>query len=85
LKVVPFFRRWHVGETGKSLYDSIMGPKSQQGKCRSCGSPLELHELDFKRSSKVMKCTRCGMLHTYKKDIIGKWRLQKVQKLDIPR
>jgi uncharacterized C2H2 Zn-finger protein len=31
-----------------------------------------------------MKCVRCGMLHAYKKDIIGKWKLQKVQKLEVP-
>ena len=31
-----------------------------------------------------MKCVRCGMLHVYKKDIIGKWRLLKAQKPEIP-
>jgi predicted RNA-binding Zn-ribbon protein involved in translation (DUF1610 family) len=73
-------------ETGKSLHDSLLGtPKSQRGKCQSCGSsPMELYELDLRRSSKVMKCPRCGMLHVYKKDIIGKWRLLKAQKADFP-
>ncbi len=73
-------------ETGKSLHDSLLGtPKSQRGKCQCCSSPMELYELDFRRSSKVMKCTRCGMLHVYKKDIIGKWRLLKAQKADFPQ
>jgi uncharacterized C2H2 Zn-finger protein len=46
---------------------------------------MELYELDFGHSAKVMKCTRCGMLHEYKKDIIGKWRLQKARKPEPPR
>lgn len=75
-----------MGEVGRSMHESLLGPpKTQKGRCRSCGSPLELYELDFRRSSKVMKCVRCGMLHVYKKDIIGKWKLQKAQKLEIPR
>lgn len=71
-------------ETGKSLHDSLVGvPKSLRGKCQNCGSSMELYELDFTRSSKVMRCTRCGMLHVYRKDIIGKWRLLKAQKADL--
>jgi len=74
-----------MGEIGKSMHDSLLGPpKAQKGKCRNCGSQLELYELDFRRSSKIMKCIRCGMLHVYKKDIIGKWRLLKAQKPDVP-
>jgi len=74
-----------MGEAGRSLHDTLMGPpKKEKGKCRNCGSPLELYELDFKRSSKIMKCTRCGMLHVFKKDIIGKWKLLKAQKLEMP-
>jgi len=74
-----------MGEVGKTIHDSLLGPsKAQKGKCKCCGSTLELYELDFRRSSKVMKCTRCGMLHLYKKDIIGKWRLLKAQKQELP-
>ena len=72
-----------MSEMGRSMYDSLAGvPTSQKGKCKGCGSPLELFELDFRGGSKTMKCTRCGMLHTYRKDIIGKWRLQKAKKPD---
>ncbi len=74
-----------MGEVGKTIHDSLLGSsKAQRGKCKCCGSALELYELDFRRSSKVMKCTRCGMLHMYKKDIIGKWRLLKAQKQELP-
>jgi len=73
-----------MGEAGKSIHDSLIGSKKLQGKCKGCGSSLELYEIDFRRSTKVMKCLRCGMLHVYKKDIIGKWRLLKAQKLDVP-
>ena len=72
-----------MGEAGKSMHDSVIGTQNQRGKCKNCGSTLELYELDFRRSTKVMRCQRCGMLHAYKKDILGKWRLQKVQKLDV--
>lgn len=76
-----------MGEAGKSLHETLMGPTeaaAQRGKCKSCGGPMEIHELDFKKSTKIMKCTRCGMLHVYKKDIIGKYRLLKAQKIDLP-
>ncbi len=74
-----------MGEVGKSIHDSLIGSsKGQKGKCKACGSAMELYELDFRRSTKVMKCQRCGMLHLYKKDIIGKWKLLKAQKPDVP-
>ena len=76
-----------MGEAGKSLHDTLMGSSEtapQSGKCKSCGGPMEIYELDFKKSTKVMKCTRCGMLHVYKKDIIGKYRLEKAHKMDLP-
>jgi len=75
-----------VGEVGRSLHDSLVGlPKAKQGRCKGCGSSMELYELDFRRSTKVMKCTRCGMLHVYRKDIIGKWRLLRAQKPELPQ
>lgn len=74
-----------MGEAGKTIHDSLLGSsKGQRGKCKGCGSSMELYELDFRRSTKVMKCTRCGMLHEYKKDIIGKWRLHKAHKPEFP-
>ncbi len=72
-----------MSEVGKSIHDSLLGsPKTQKGKCKGCASPMELYELDFRRSTKIMRCVRCGMLHVYKKDIIGKWRLLKAQKAE---
>jgi ribosomal protein S27E len=74
-----------VSEVGQSIHESLIASsKTQKAKCKGCGSSLELYELDFRRSSKVMRCTRCGMLHMYKKDIIGKWRLFKAQKAEVP-
>jgi len=74
-----------MGEVGRTIHDSLLGPPTpQKGKCKNCGSPMELYELDFRRSTKIMKCTRCSMLHVYKKDIIGKWKLLKAQKIEMP-
>jgi len=73
-----------MGETGRSIHDALLEPSKAKGKCKGCGSPMELYELDFRRSTKVMRCTRCGMLHMFKKDIIGKWRLIKAQKPELP-
>ena len=74
-----------MGEVGKAIHDSLIGSsKAQKGKCKNCGSAMELDELDFRKSTKIMKCTRCGMLHVYKKDIIGKWRLLSAHKPEFP-
>lgn len=74
-----------MGEMGKSIHDSLLGSSmDKKGKCKACGSPMELYELDFRKSTKIMRCTRCGMLHVYKKDIVGKWRLLKAQKPEFP-
>jgi len=74
-----------MSELGKSMHESLLGPpKTQKGKCKNCSSPLELYELDMKRSTKIMKCQRCSTLHLYKKDIIGKWKLLKAQKVEVP-
>jgi len=74
-----------MSEIGKSIHDSLLGtPKTQKGKCQNCSSPLELYELDFRRSTKIMRCLRCGTLHLYKKNIVGKWILQKAQKAEVP-
>jgi len=74
-----------MSEVGKSIHDSLLGPpKTQKGKCMNCGSPLELYELDFRRSTKIMRCQRCSTLHLYRKNIVGKWILQKAQKVEMP-
>jgi predicted nucleic-acid-binding Zn-ribbon protein len=44
---------------------------------------LELYEMDVKKSTRVMRCERCGMLHFYKKDIVGKWRLFRAAKSEL--
>lgn len=55
--------------------------KTYRGKCVDCGSPLELYEIDFKKSRRIMQCTRCGLYHLYKKDFVGKWRLVKASRV----
>ena len=73
-----------MSEVGQSIHESLIAsPQTQKTRCKGCGSSLELYELDFRRSHKTMRCTRCGMLHMYRKDIIGKWRLYKAQKADV--
>jgi len=76
-----------MGDIGKSLRSSLFEsqPKRHMGKCVNCSNPLELYEIDVRRSMKVMRCERCGMLHYYKKDIVGKWRLQRAQKSELGR
>jgi uncharacterized Zn finger protein len=54
--------------------------KKHTGKCFDCEGSLELVEVDFKKDTKVMKCLNCGLLHHYKKDLLGKWKLLKVTK-----
>jgi DNA-directed RNA polymerase subunit RPC12/RpoP len=51
--------------------------KTYIGKCIDCGSSLELYEIDFDKSKRIMQCTRCGLYHFYKKDFLGKWKLVK--------
>ncbi len=72
-------------EVGSSLPSPLMTgkPRLHSGKCQNCGYALELYEIDVKKSSKVMRCERCGMNHFYKKDIIGKWRLFKAAKSEL--
>jgi len=74
-------------EMGRPLPTSLLGPqpKVHGGKCQNCGYALELYEMDVKKSMKIMKCERCGVLHFYKKDIVGKWRLQKAAKAELMR
>ncbi len=72
-------------EIGKSLNESLFGPKTKANTCTNCNYPLEIYEIDFKKSRKILKCQRCGLYHYYKKDIVGKWRLQKAVKPDLSR
>jgi len=50
------------------------------GKCVDCGTPLELHEIDFKKGRRVLLCRRCGLFHLYEKNVFGKWKLVKATK-----
>jgi len=76
-----------MSEVGRALHSTLLSPrpKLHLGKCQNCGYALELYEMDVKKSMKVMKCERCGLLHYYKKDIVGKWRLQKAAKSELAR
>jgi len=76
-----------MAEIGKSLHTTLLGPrpKVHGGKCQNCGYALELYEMDVKKSTKVMRCERCGLLHFYRKDIVGKWRLQRAAKAELAR
>ena len=77
-----------MAETGKYLHGMLLSskpPRMHMGKCQNCGYTLELYEIDVRKSAKVMKCERCGLLHHYKKDIVGKWRLQRAVKAELTR
>jgi len=50
------------------------------GKCYDCGCPLELVEIDMKKSTKILLCHSCGLFHYYKKDFLGNYKLTKVSK-----
>lgn len=71
-----------MADTGKYLHGVLVNTKPQMhiGKCQSCGYTLELYEIDIRKCTRIMKCERCGLMHIYKKDILGKWRLQKATK-----
>ena len=74
-----------MADAGKYMSTTLLGshPRVHAGKCKNCGYALDLYEMDVKRSSKVMRCERCGLLHIYRKDIVGKWRLQKAVKPEL--
>lgn len=74
-------------EVGRTLQGTLLGapPKVHAGKCQNCGYALDLYEMDVKKSMKVMRCERCGLLHYYKKDIMSKWRLQRAAKPELMR
>lgn len=74
-----------MAEVGKTLHESLFGPKIKTGKCKNCNYPLEIYEIDFKKNRKTLRCQRCGLYHIYKKDFVGKWKLQKVVKPDFQR
>jgi transcription elongation factor Elf1 len=50
------------------------------GTCYDCGSPLELYEIDMKKSTKILLCKNCGLFHFYKKNFVGNYKLIKVSK-----
>lgn len=54
--------------------------RKHTGKCFDCEGTLELVEFDLQKDIKIMKCQRCSLVHHYKKDLLGKWKLLKVTK-----
>jgi DNA-directed RNA polymerase subunit RPC12/RpoP len=54
--------------------------KKHTGKCVDCGGPLELVELDIRKNTRGMRCQKCGLVHNYKKDVFGGWKLLKATK-----
>jgi len=76
-----------MAEIGRTLESPLLGPrpKVHTGRCQNCGYALELYEMDVKKSMKVMRCERCGVMHFYKKDMLGKWRLQRAAKAELAR
>jgi len=54
--------------------------RKHTGKCYDCDGPLVLMESDFKRSTRIMQCQRCGLFHIHKKDFLGNWKLMRVTK-----
>lgn len=54
------------------------------GKCVDCGGPTELHELDVSKGARTLRCEECGLLHYYKKDILG-WKLIKASRAEQSR
>ena len=44
-------------------------------KCVDCGALLRVYDINFQTGRKVMRCEQCGLLHIYKKDILGRWRI----------
>jgi predicted nucleic-acid-binding Zn-ribbon protein len=71
-----------MDDVGRTLHNSLLSSKQKlhTGKCQNCGYTLELYEIEIKKSRRVMRCERCGMLHFYKKDILGRWSLYKASK-----
>lgn len=56
--------------------------RKHTGECFDCGGSLELVEFDAEKGTKIMKCLNCGLLHYYKKDFLGSWKLLKAKKTD---
>ena len=66
------------------LAAGVLGEEERRrhtGVCIDCGGPTELYELDLKKSKKILQCTRCGLYHIYKKDMLGKWKVVKAAKV----
>jgi RNase P subunit RPR2 len=74
-----------MAEYGRTLHESLFGQKLKISRCKNCDYPLEVYEIDFKKNTKILKCQRCGLYHYYKKDLVGKWRLQRAVKPEFPK
>ena len=61
-------------------FHMIEHKRKYTGKCVDCSSILELFELDVRKGTRIMICQNCGLLHHYKKNIVGKWKFLKATK-----
>ena len=62
------------------VFQMMEQKKKHTGKCVDCGGPLELVELNIQKGTRILRCQKCGLLHNYKKDIFGGWKLLKANK-----
>lgn len=56
-------------------------PRRHTGKCIDCGEIIDLYMLDLKKGKRILQCSRCGLYHFYKKDLLGKWKLIQASKV----
>lgn len=47
-------------------------------RCLDCRSPLKVWNIDYSGKFAYGKCSRCGLLHTFKKPRLRSWRLIRV-------
>jgi DNA-directed RNA polymerase subunit RPC12/RpoP len=72
-----FIKKQSIYKTGVPMNEI---KKKHTGRCIDCGGTLELVELDVRKSTRNLRCQRCGLVHNYKKDIWGGWKLLKATK-----
>ncbi len=47
--------------------------------CKDCNGFTELVEYDVKKGLKIYRCRRCGLLHFFKKNMLG-WKFVRAAK-----
>lgn len=48
------------------------------GRCLDCRSPLKVWDIDYSGKFAFSKCSKCGLLHTFKKPRLRSWKLIRV-------